>query len=147
MSIITTSLHQILSSTVDFYYIYKSFHWNITGQDFYQFHTLFDSHASKIYESQDPISERIRQLDFKVASNLVDFTKDSVMTHNKPKPDDNFQSILVYLLDQHNLIIALLESTIDTASENKDFATADMLTKFLQDQQQMAWFVRSSIVK
>ena len=147
MSIITTSLHQILSSTVDFYYIYKSFHWNITGQNFYQFHTLFDSHASKIYESQDLISERIRQLDVKVASNLVDFTKDSVMTHNKPEPDDNFQSILAYLLDQHNLIIALLESTIDTTSENKDFATADMLTKFLQDQQQMAWFIKSSIIK
>ena len=132
-------LSQILSKTIDFYYIYRHFHWNITTQDFYQFHTLFDSHAIMIFASQDTLAERIRQLDF-----FVEQVKINVDT-KMPDTQDNIQNILKFLFLEHQDIIKILTDAIDYYSDKKDFATADMLTLFLVQHQKMSWFIKSSI--
>jgi starvation-inducible DNA-binding protein len=142
---ITTQLTQLLATTVDFYYTYKHFHWNITCEDFYQFHTMFDSHATTIYESQDTIAERIRQLDVEVSGDLIDFSNNSVITKSKPNSKNNIQEVLKFILDQHKSTIELLEATIKTSNEANDYSTADLLTAFLEEHQKMAWFVRSSV--
>jgi starvation-inducible DNA-binding protein len=141
-----THLTQIFSTTVDFYYTYKYFHWRITGQDFREFHLIFDEHAMIIFKSQDVVAERLRQMDQPVSGLLEDYSKQSVIEKTKPDPRDNIQEVLKHLNDQHAHTINLLEKTIDLSSEEKDFSTADILTKLLQDHQQMQWFIRSSIV-
>jgi starvation-inducible DNA-binding protein len=142
---ITTHLAKLTASSVDFYFAYKYFHWNITGQDFREFHTMFDKHASSIYEQWDPTAERMRQLDATVSGSLTEYATESVIQKNRPETKNNIQEILKFLVKQHQNHIDLLNQIIDTASEEKDFATADLLTKFLEEHQQMQWFIKSSI--
>lgn len=144
MSHITTHLTKLTASSVDFYFAYKYFHWNITGQDFVEFHTIFDKHATIIYEQWDPTAERIRQLDAPVSGSLSEYDQLSVIDKSRPEAKNNIQEILKFLIKQHQNHIDLLVQIIDTASEEKDFATADLLTKFLEEHQQMQWFIKSS---
>lgn len=60
MSNIPTNLIKLLSTSVDFYFVYEYFHWNISGQDFREFHKMFDKHAEIVYLKWDLITERIR---------------------------------------------------------------------------------------
>jgi starvation-inducible DNA-binding protein len=145
MSNIPTHLTKLTSSSVDFYFTYKYFHWNITGQDFREFHKMFDEHATIIYGQWDPTAERIRQLDAPVSGDLTQYASESVIDKNRPDTKNNIQKILKFLVVQHQNHIDLLFTIIDKASEEKDFATADLLTKFLEEHQQMQWFIKSSI--
>jgi starvation-inducible DNA-binding protein len=138
-------LNQLLATTVDFYYTYKYFHWNITTQDFYQFHLLFDEHAGIIYTSQDIIAERIRQLDCTANGFLKAYSNQSVVSHTEISPNDNIQEVLKFIHEQHLATIKLLEKGIKASNEGDDYATADLLTTFLEQHQKMAWFIRSSI--
>jgi starvation-inducible DNA-binding protein len=136
---ITIQLQSILNSLIQSYYLYKDLHWNFEGEDFYEYHNLFDSHASASIDPQDTIAERIRQLDSKVSIDVI--VKDSLgFTVNQK----NLKQILEHLLKTHESIISEMEKTIDIANDCKDFATADMLTGYLESQQKMHWFIRSS---
>jgi starvation-inducible DNA-binding protein len=142
---ISAHLAKLTASSVDFYFTYKYFHWNITGQDFREFHKMFDKHAEIIYGQWDPTAERIRQLDASVLGNLMEYSEQSVIDKKRPETKNNIQEVLKFLVVQHQNHIDLLFTIIDTASEDKDFATADLLTKFLEEHQQMQWFIKSSI--
>lgn len=141
----TTYLTKLQSTIVDFYFTYKFYHWNLVCQDFPQFHKLFDEHAELVFESIDVIAERVRQLDQEAVGSLPVFVQNSVIDSTKPHIADNLQGVLKYIFDQHNSVIKLMEEIIDYTSEQKDFSTADLLTKFLEDQQKMRWFIKSSI--
>jgi starvation-inducible DNA-binding protein len=138
-SVITLELQSILNSLIQSYYLYKYLHWNFEGEDFCEYHNLFDSHASSSVEPQDTIAERIRQLDSKVKVDVV--VKDTFGFEINQK---NLQQILELLLKTHESIIAKMENTINIASDSKDYSTADILTGYLESQQKMHWFIRSS---
>jgi starvation-inducible DNA-binding protein len=134
----------LLSTLVDFYYTYKHFHWNLKNDDFYEYHKLFDSHATTIYESQDPIAERTRQMGEVITGDLVQFNTKTLLKERLADEND-LDAILVYLVECHDATIDLLEKIIDSTSEIKDFSTADLLTAYLQEHQQMRWFLVASI--
>lgn len=137
-------LNVLLSTLVDFYYTYKHFHWNLKNDDFYEYHKLFDSHATTIYESQDPIAERTRQMGEVITGDLGKFSKLTLLK-SKLADENDLDKILVYLVECHDITIDYLEKMIDITSELKDFSTADLLTGYLREHQQMRWFLVASI--
>ena len=62
MSALTTSLKTVLSNAVTMYFTAHGFHWNVEGQDFSQYHSLFESIYEDVYSSIDPLAEDIRKL-------------------------------------------------------------------------------------
>lgn len=141
---VVNRLNQILSTTADFYYTYKHFHWNLQDSKFPVFHELFDKHASLILASQDIIAERLRQKGQRVELEIYsDAKKLSVIEKKKIETKNNLDKILQFLIKQHQLTIELLEKTIEESQE--DPSTADYLTKFLQEHQLMQWFLTSSL--
>lgn len=139
-------LNILLASLVDFYYTYKHYHWNLKHPDFFEFHKLFDEHASKIYESQDIIAERVRQMG-EIITGDIEFYAKATLLKTKLVDKNDLNKILAYLVEWHNVIIALLEKIIHECSEIKDFSTADLLTSILEEHQQMRWFLVASIEK
>lgn len=151
---LTDLLATLLATMVDGYYIYKGYHWNLQGTPhFYSLHTLFDKHSQTIFEAQDTLAERLRQLGEVASFDLQTFISQSAL--RKSNGQSGYSHLLSHkhdldqilpILDQfHYIIIALMEELITIAQDENDFATADLTTKFLQDQQQMHWFIISSI--
>ena len=143
----TIKLNQLLVLLTNQYYSLKHYHWNFSGNLFFQYHTLFDEFATKVFASQDEIAERIRQL-----QQPVDFVLASLPAQNLqaifPKPSqNNLELILDFLIKNIQNTIDLLEEIIALASQNNDYSTADILTKYLEEQQKYQWFFRSSIAK
>lgn len=134
----------LLSTLVDFYYTYKHFHWNLKNNDFYEYHKLFDEHATTIYESQDPIAERTRQMGEVITGDLSEFNNKTILTERLANEND-LVAIVNYLVECHNNTIDLLEKIIDSTSEIKDYSTADLLTGYLRKHQQMRWFLRATL--
>ena len=141
-----THLNVLLATLANFYFTYKHYHWNLVNSDFYEYHKLFDSHASTIYETLDQTAERIRQMGEKVTGEIADYTKNTLLK-NRLADENDLLTTLTYLVECHDKTIELLETIIKHTSEINDFSTADLLTGFLQEHQQMRWFIAASNVK
>jgi len=55
-------LQQLLADVIGFYHRVHGYHWNVTGEDFAQYHELFGEIYEDVYGSIDPIAENIRKL-------------------------------------------------------------------------------------
>ena len=56
------SLKKMLAEAYVLYHTIHGFHWNVKGNDFYEYHKLFDEIVDDIYEHIDPIAENIIKL-------------------------------------------------------------------------------------
>ncbi len=144
-----SDLNKLIANLIDFYFTYKHFHWHITGQDFYSFHLLFDKNAGIIYNNWDVIAERIRQLGGEAEASRRQVAKNSNLPEyaalDLTKQLNLQEYVLIHLEACHEQTIITLNNIIETASNTRDFATADTLTNILEEQQQMHWFISSSI--
>jgi starvation-inducible DNA-binding protein len=136
---ITSQLSVLINLLINQYFIYKFFHWNFEGEDFYSYHQLFDSHANNILQSQDAIAEHVRSLQSKVSVEPELTPLKDIDTNQK-----NLHNILNLIITQHNQIIVEITEIIKLANFSEDFGTSDILTKYLEEQQKMLWFIQSS---
>jgi starvation-inducible DNA-binding protein len=136
---ITSQLNLILNLLINQYYTYKFFHWNFEGEDFYSYHQLFDSHASIVLSSQDDVAERMRELQSKVQLDVEINLVNTVETNQK-----NLTEILTLIIGQHTAVIDAMHEVTKLANFSEDFATADIITGFVEQQQKMLWFIQSS---
>jgi starvation-inducible DNA-binding protein len=136
---ISSQLNVLINLLVNQYYIYKFFHWNFEGEDFYSYHHLFDSHASKILQSQDAIAEHIRTFQTKVILEPELTAFKGFDTNQK-----NLFNILTLLTSQHKQLINEITEIIKLANFSNYFSTADLLIDYLEEQQKMLWVIESS---
>lgn len=55
-------LGKILADQYVLYTKTRNYHWNVTGEDFAQYHKLFEEQYSAIDEDIDDVAERVRTL-------------------------------------------------------------------------------------
>ena len=139
------SLNKLLASTVDFYFLYKGYHWNLKNtRHFYELHLLFDKHAETIYPHIDLLAERIRVLTGTPDSDLASYKNNSALTSF-----DHTRSAVAVTLDNlrtaHTEYITVLRQAIILTEDKQDFANNDYLTGILQEHTLMRWFIASSI--
>ena len=142
---IIDSLNKLLASTVDFYFLYKGYHWNLKNtRHFYELHLLFDKHADTIYPHIDLLAERIRVLTGTPDSDLNAYKQHSALTSFDHTKSD-VGATLANLRTAHTEYITLLRDSIELTEDKKDYANTDYLTSLLQEHTLMRWFVASSI--
>lgn len=139
-TVIAEKLNILLASTEHFYIIYKNYHWNLIDPQFYSLHLLYDKHSGEIHETVDAIAERIKKIGGNVDSRLETFVERSCL--DAQMVESNQASLIMSDLEtRHNVYIKLLEEIIKLASDQKDYATADELTQYLETQGEQRWFI------
>src|SRR4030095_9806679 len=59
---IAAALNTLLADVFALYIKTKNFHWHVSGPHLRDFHLLLDEQADQIYNTTDPIAERVRKL-------------------------------------------------------------------------------------
>ncbi len=107
---------KIASATIFCFYLKMHFfHFNVTGQDFYELHKLSNKIYDDVWESFDAISEQIRALDIYAPASMAEFTMLSAIEEfDEVRPAA--EMIHQLLLDNEILIKILNE--VNLLSEN-----------------------------
>jgi starvation-inducible DNA-binding protein len=87
VSALTDSLKTLLSDTVTMYFVAHGFHWNVEGQDFSQYHSLFADIYEDVYSAIDPIAEDVRKLGEYAPYTLSKFTSLRTVEPKDVKPE------------------------------------------------------------
>ena len=95
-----TSLKQAMADSFVLYYKAHSYHWNVEGADFKQYHDLFAVIYQEIFEAIDTIAEHVRQLDDYAPTSLTQLKSLSMISEDEDVVSS--MSMVSRLLDANN---------------------------------------------
>ena len=133
------------SSTFSFYVKTHSFHWNVEGSDFYEYHKLFEDIYNEVYESIDPFAENVRKLNAYMPTsyhNLSMLTK--IEDEDRvPSKDDMVKELI---MDSEKLLI-ILKKNYDAAEGEGEHGLSNFLAERMDAHKKHLWFLRASLSK
>lgn len=134
-------LKTTLANSIESSLIVQSYHWNIEGPDFNQYHDFFSDVYANYYSEIDRLAEYIR-----IVSNSTEYVnasvdviginktvKSNVIVGNKPK--EMCKAIIVL----NNVLIANYQSLFDQASKENIQGLADYCASKLDDMNKLNW--------
>jgi starvation-inducible DNA-binding protein len=141
----TVLLQEILVNSLFMYQLYKKYHWHVTGNDFYQYHILFDKHAGEQLPIIDLVAERLRN----IGSNAPGMPEDvmhNTTLHEPTLADNEPLSKVKNLLIVHESFMKILRSAVEVCKKNNDEGTSDLLVSdILRVHELEVWFLRSCL--
>ena len=135
------AVKKVLADTFVMYYKAHSYHWNVEGSNFPQYHSFLNDLYEEIFGAVDTIAEHIRQIDGYTPTSLTELKLYSMISEDEDIV--SAMSMMNRLLDANNLVLASLMMAYQAAEQ----ATEIGLSNFLQDRvaahQKHGWMLKS----
>lgn len=126
------------------YYIKaSSFHWNIEGSNFPQYHTLLDTIYTEVYGAQDAFAENIRKLGAYALGSSSAFLKYSAIQESNEVPEP--QAMLAELLQDSEKIAKFMKIVFDLAEAHGEHGLSNFIADRQDAHKKHAWMLRSTL--
>jgi len=139
-------LNQILADTITIRDLYKKHHWQVAGHTFYQLHLLFDKHYEEQNKLVDEIAERIQLLggiSVAMAHDVAEMTT----IERPPRGREEVPVQISRLLEAHETILREVREAAETADQNGDAGTNDLLVSdVMRTNELQVWFLAEHVV-
>ena len=142
MEKLIASLHIALANTFVMYFKSHSYHWNVEGSDFTQYHAFLSDLYDDLYDAVDPLSENIRKLGQYSPHSLKDLLGSTTITEDSDKPDTP-RAMFTNLLDANQKTIDSLNKVFELANSSKKQGLCNFIADRLDTHDKHAWFLKS----
>lgn len=122
----------------------KHAHWNVKGIEFYQLHELFEDLYETFESHIDTVAERASALGGRPMGTAPAVAQQTAIPELSHAAVDG-QSLLRELADRLSVLDAELYQQIETADQQGDLDTADLLNEVSRDVTKAQWFVESHL--
>ena len=142
MEQLTAALHIALANTFVMYFKAHSYHWNIEGSDFVQYHGFLDDLYNDLHDAVDPTAERIRVIGQYAPHSLSDVLESTTITEDTDKPETPSE-MFENLLEANDEVVNSLNKVFELATSAKKQGIADFAAGRLDVHDKHAWFLKS----
>jgi len=134
-------LKTILGTNFALYFKAHSYHWNVEGPDFPEYHGFLGNFYDSVFDQTDDIAEHLRRLDSYAPVSLSRMMELSDIEEdvNIPAPVGMFYN----LLRDNDRYIIHLRAGIAAADAAGEPAVSNFLQDILGSHQKHAWMLRS----
>ena len=141
METLINQLRTILGTNFALYFKMHSYHWNIEGADFVQYHTYLGDLYTQLWNNTDTISEKIRMLGAYSPVSLARMLELADIEESESIPS----AIAMFnnLKTDNDRMIIHIRAGIVAADEIGESAISNFLQDLLDQHQKHAWFLRS----
>jgi len=139
---LSDSMKQLLAETFAMYLKAHSFHWNVTGPDFYQYHAFFKDIYTELWAAVDLIAEEIRQLNEFVPGSLERFSKLAKAAPTASVPTTEI--MISSLRSSNNEVRDCLKECYVKAETAKFYGLANFLQDRMMAHNKLEWMLSSS---
>jgi starvation-inducible DNA-binding protein len=140
--ILQQALKNCLADSFAFYLKSQFYHWNVEGQDFFQYHELFGKIYEEVQSAVDTIAELIRQLDEVTPGSLGRFKELTKIQDAEAVPD--IRTMVVVLEQDNRTVLASLLTAYQIAEEQGEIGISNILQDRLSAHEKHGWFLRAS---
>ena len=137
-----TSMKKVLADTFVMYFKAHTYHWNVEGADFKQYHDFFGGIYLELFESVDNIAEHIRQLDGYTPTALMELKSYSMVSEDEEAV--SAMSMVNRLLDANNLLLASLMMAYKDAEAATELGLANFLQDRIAAHQKHGWMLKAT---
>lgn len=142
MNSLVKELTTVLSNVVTMYFQAHGFHWNVEGEDFSQYHSLFSDIYEDVYGSIDPIAENIRKLDSYAPYSLQEYIDKRTVSAASVKPDP--RDMAKALMKINDGVAESLKSAFDAAIKEDRQGIANFLAERIDMHDKWRWQLKAS---
>ena len=128
MDQLAAALKIVLANTFVMYFRAHSYHWNVEGPNFNDYHGYFGGLYDEIYGAVDPIAEHIRAIDKYAPISIADLYDAKTIAEDGTLITST-QQMFANLVSSNNEVIA----SLNKAQELAVYAKQQGLANFLQD--------------
>ena len=143
---VADALNGILADSYALYLKTKNFHWHVKGQNFRDYHLMFDEQAQEIFGTVDLIAERVRKIGHRTLTSIGSIAKHQSIADNDDA-DISAHDMLVELRDDNRALAAKLKEVKPLCEEAGDNATDGLLDDWTDMAEERAWFLAASADK
>jgi starvation-inducible DNA-binding protein len=131
------------ASEFTFYLKAHFFHWNVEGENFYQYHKLFGKIYDEVYDSIDGFAENIRKLG---AYTPGSYTRFSALTQIEDEIEVlSAKQMTAELLADSDMMCQLLKRNFDLATAAGEEGLADFMAGRMDAHRKHSWMLRATL--
>lgn len=134
---ITTKLNKLLASYQVFYMNVRGYHWNVTGEQFFQLHVKFEELYTELVEQIDEIAERVLTLGNAPMHTYADFMEHSDVATTKNVTDG--KACVQHILEGFSKLLTAQRDILAAAGDAGDEGTAAQMSDYISIQEKHVW--------
>ncbi len=134
---LSEKLDLLLANYQLFYINVRGFHWNITGEKFFELHVKFEQLYNDIALKIDEVAERIRTLGRTPMHSFSQY-----LTHSDIKEVTNVsdgKKAIQYILDAFSTLLAKQRELLELSADAADEGTNALMSDYIRAQEKMVW--------
>ncbi|NEV94364.1 DNA starvation/stationary phase protection protein [Psychroflexus sp. YR1-1] len=139
------ALNILLADYHLYYQKLRNFHWNIVGENFFDLHAKFEELYNDAKLKIDEIAERMLTLRFQPESNFSNYLELSNLAESSSDLGD-FKMVKT-LLSDHKKIIDQMRKVVDSAEQNDDEGTIDLIGEYIRELEKTSWMLDAWILR
>ena len=135
------NLNELLSDLNVFYRKLQNYHWNVTGQDFFNAHSKLEELYNEINEQIDEVAEHILILGEEPLGTLKDYLEKTNITeaeNKKIKSQEVFQTIQ----KDYKKLLEKVTEIKEKADEQKEYSTSALMDDYILDYSKIIWMLK-----
>lgn len=137
-------LNQCLADLTAVTMQFKSAHWNVKGQEFYQLHELFEDMIDEFEEFTDDVAERASALGGRPPGTAREVAQHTTIPALPPQIVEGI-TLVGELADRLAILDANLYEQLETVTEQNDLDTADLLNEISRAVAKSLWFLEAHL--
>lgn len=145
MTSLSEGLKTALADVVALYLRAHGYHWNVEGQDFSEYHSLFETIYTDIYQSIDPIAENIRKLDDYPPFRLERMVELKTLPEPSGRIANDPRSLATDLMSANEHVINQFKSLFHVANDADEQGIANFIAERIDAHQKWGWQLRASV--
>jgi starvation-inducible DNA-binding protein len=134
---LTERLNLLLANYQIFYINARGFHWNITGEKFFELHAKFEELYNDLLVKVDEIAERILTLGYTPLHSFTDYTK--VGTIKEATNISNGKEAVEKVVEGFQALISVQREILSLSQETGDEGTTALVSDYIRQQEKQLW--------
>lgn len=134
---LAVSLNELLANYQVFYMNTRGFHWNITGEKFFELHLKFEELYNATLLKVDEIAERILTLGETPVHSFSDYLKISSIT--EAKDISNGSEGVRHILESFRLLLEKEREILALAGAAGDEGTNALMSDYIREKEKLVW--------
>jgi len=138
-ALITQSLNKLLADYQVHYQKLRNFHWNVKGDDFFEFHDKFEELYIEAQANIDEVAERIRVYGQTPLSTLKEYLDNADI--REARADLGTREMAREILHDFQSLVNQMNEVVTAAQETDDNATLDLINSFVRKIEKHHWML------
>lgn len=137
--VLVEKLNDLLANYQIYYQNLRNFHWNVTGQNFFELHAKFEELYNTANETVDETAERILTLGARPLSSYQEYIEKAKIEEANEIVDPT--KMVETVRENINTLLELERETLEAAAAVGDEGTVSLMSDYITTKEKVVWML------